>query len=944
MSPAPAKAPTVASTAKPTKKQLAADPIQKLKDRLVRGERLTEEELVQLEQASVARYADLADDSKRGDKGGSSSSSSSKGLPLPLKPEAAPAPADSGRADALVQKMSIGMSTIGMSANEKELQELRELKELREAAQRERVTLDQRAAELKRLRELRAQVSRDPSAALELSSRRFSAPAPARFTDVCGTSAASSSAGAGAASSSAGAGAASSSLASSGMSLGGGSGGSGGNTGSSRSMSGLLGSCSFLVPSGMSRSSSGAGRGGGGAALPFSSSSDGVALPFASSSDNGAADYKAAAERAERAAAQAVAAVNSIQQELRYALAANHAKVLDLFRQWDSDGDGTVRKAELRKAVALLGYDVPNVEVDKLFESFDRDGGGAIEYKELQRVIRRQAEAEERNGGRNGGLTTPGGAPFILGRPQPAAPHTPALASADPSDEALDELAAAEDEEAAAAIYAGMSLEAPIAAPAAAAVAADTSKASCRSQESTKGAKGGAKASGPAAVARQASGTKPADPIAVRDAAVRDLLALVETAAPWAYWHARLSLDQLPEALLTSTAFDTEEGAVVGATSNAAGASAAASTGAVRKLTLPPTGHAFADAASMLALVGGFVSVGVLSGPLIGFGAPLLVSAPSAAPSAAPSTAAALLTLTALWPLHLAMAMAACGLLITLARQLIARALLGSRRAQQQQQQQQQQQSRPLLPLTAPRSDGSGANGTPWLGDSVRLADWSALAAVECLLAAYLAAWGVPLGQPLGQLTGQLPGASEHGAGPVGNGTLTGTGAMGAPLPELLATGCAATLLMCAALRALQMIHWRLEVGGWCRWATFASAIPSASESSSAVSAAAKVAPAATTSGAKADAKGAKGTGAPPAPSAPLSSLRLCPPGCATAFTSCIEWLKSRVAGGGKPAAVAKAGAKAGAKPSAKAVSTPAKPAPPKATPAKKGAGPKAMV
>ena len=76
-----------------------------------------------------------------------------------------------------------------------------------------------------------------------------------------------------------------------------------------------------------------------------------------------------------------------------------------------------------------------------------------------------------------------------------------------------------------------------------------------------------------------------------------------------------------------------------------------------------------------------------------------------------------------------------------------------------------------------------------------------------------------------------------------------------------------------------------------------------------------------------------------------LSSLRLCPPGCATTFTSCIECLKSRVAGGGKPAAVAKAGAKAGAKTSAKAVPpTPAKPAPPKATPAKKGAGPKAMV
>ena len=131
-------------------------------------------------------------------------------------------------------------------------------------------------------------------------------------------------------------------------------------------------------------------------------------------------DHAAAAERAERAAATAIAAVNSIQQQLRATLAANHAKVLDLFRAWDADGDGTVRKAELRKAIALLGYDAPEPEIDKLFDSFDRDGGGTIEYKELHRVIRRSAEAEERN---TGGLTTPGGAPLILRRvaPQPLA-------------------------------------------------------------------------------------------------------------------------------------------------------------------------------------------------------------------------------------------------------------------------------------------------------------------------------------------------------------------------------------------------------------------------------------------------------------------------------------------------------------------------------------------
>jgi hypothetical protein len=86
-------------------------------------------------------------------------------------------------------------------------------------------------------------------------------------------------------------------------------------------------------------------------------------------------------------------ALVTVQQHLRSVLVENHAKLLDQFKQWDTNGDGKVRKAELRKAVALLGIDVPSHEVDRLFESYDRDGGGAIEFQELQRAIWRPPEA-----------------------------------------------------------------------------------------------------------------------------------------------------------------------------------------------------------------------------------------------------------------------------------------------------------------------------------------------------------------------------------------------------------------------------------------------------------------------------------------------------------------------------------------------------------------------
>ena len=78
-----------------------------------------------------------------------------------------------------------------------------------------------------------------------------------------------------------------------------------------------------------------------------------------------------------------------VQEQLRAALTQNAVRVIDLFREWDEDGDGTVSKQEFRKALPMLGLQVPRQEVDALFDSFDPDGSGLLELKELNKLLRR---------------------------------------------------------------------------------------------------------------------------------------------------------------------------------------------------------------------------------------------------------------------------------------------------------------------------------------------------------------------------------------------------------------------------------------------------------------------------------------------------------------------------------------------------------------------------
>merc|ERR1719188_1182909 len=66
----------------------------------------------------------------------------------------------------------------------------------------------------------------------------------------------------------------------------------------------------------------------------------------------------------------------------------NSLRVIDLFRQWDEDGNGKVSKKEFRRALPALGIHAQREEIDALFDSFDPDHSGSIEYKELSKLLR----------------------------------------------------------------------------------------------------------------------------------------------------------------------------------------------------------------------------------------------------------------------------------------------------------------------------------------------------------------------------------------------------------------------------------------------------------------------------------------------------------------------------------------------------------------------------
>jgi centrin-1 len=83
-----------------------------------------------------------------------------------------------------------------------------------------------------------------------------------------------------------------------------------------------------------------------------------------------------------------------VSAQLREALSKNGVRVIDMFRDWDDDGSGTVSRKEWRKAMAELGFEAHRKEVDAVFNEWDKDGEGLLDYDEINKRLRRGADVK----------------------------------------------------------------------------------------------------------------------------------------------------------------------------------------------------------------------------------------------------------------------------------------------------------------------------------------------------------------------------------------------------------------------------------------------------------------------------------------------------------------------------------------------------------------------
>jgi len=94
-------------------------------------------------------------------------------------------------------------------------------------------------------------------------------------------------------------------------------------------------------------------------------------------------------------------------ETLKEYLAFNQVRVLDLFREFDTDGSGRVDKPEWRAAWKTIGPNFPTNVVDDAFDIFDPDKSGSIEFGELDKLLRRKASDMWATLKRKNGATSP---------------------------------------------------------------------------------------------------------------------------------------------------------------------------------------------------------------------------------------------------------------------------------------------------------------------------------------------------------------------------------------------------------------------------------------------------------------------------------------------------------------------------------------------------------
>ena len=79
---------------------------------------------------------------------------------------------------------------------------------------------------------------------------------------------------------------------------------------------------------------------------------------------------------------------------LRKELKKNWTRVREIFKSWDTNGDGLIQPFEFNAAMRSLGLRASDAALRQLFASFDRDGGGTLDYEEMNALLKPRKAAK----------------------------------------------------------------------------------------------------------------------------------------------------------------------------------------------------------------------------------------------------------------------------------------------------------------------------------------------------------------------------------------------------------------------------------------------------------------------------------------------------------------------------------------------------------------------
>jgi len=80
-----------------------------------------------------------------------------------------------------------------------------------------------------------------------------------------------------------------------------------------------------------------------------------------------------------------------VAEALKNTLSRNAGRVIDLFRDWDSDGNGMLDKGEFRSALKRMELYVENSAADAIFDTWDAKGEGELSLQQLQSILKRSS-------------------------------------------------------------------------------------------------------------------------------------------------------------------------------------------------------------------------------------------------------------------------------------------------------------------------------------------------------------------------------------------------------------------------------------------------------------------------------------------------------------------------------------------------------------------------